>query len=356
MGTLYSRPANIAYTFVSGKKCSCSLVPELIQCRGCRMREHYAKHAEAHRPIPLEECARIKAEDALRMIDTLIARLPLSALVVFASTLGPLALAPLRIASRAHHATFHPRHFVPNMRKYKLGDDLGKLNYKSKYSHDQVLSSSIAMDNTFLAIRPRPGESEHDHKLRLNRFFQTPCACWDCDVIAKSMLFPVSLADEMFSVYKTRSEFHWSIDAFPLHAAVLHDSVCLARLFLHFGVAAGCEFNAASTHEEMSPLFLAVLVKPDAAVYKWIDLMLSAGVRLNDIDSLLCRRVFSFASEFALVQDGEPPAEWMPLIQAFIHRLLTIFELIHPEDCPTTRLREFMRIPAASEDRDVVQA
>lgn len=320
------------------------------------MHEQWAKYEENHRPLPLEECARIKVEDALHMVDTLFARLPLSALVVFAGTLGPLALAPLRVASRAHHATFHPRHFVPNMRKYKLGDDLGTLTYKSKCSYDQILSSSIAMDNTFLAIRPHPGESEKDHKFRLNRFFQTPCACWDCDVIAKSMLFPVSLADELFSVYKTRDEVHWDIDALPLHATVLHDSICLARLFLHFGVAAGCDFNPVSTREEMSPVFLAVLVQPEAAVDGWLSLMLASGVRFNDIDSLLCRRVFVFASELALVQDGEPPAEWVPVIQAFIHRLLTIFERLYPEDCPITRLREFMQLPAVREDRVVAQA
>ena len=78
----------------------------------------------------------------------------------------------------------------------------------------------------------------------------------------------------------------------PLHVAVLAQDFSLAKLLLRAALETRCDGDVVFLRShtpttnwgEMSPIFLALLVVEPESLADWLDLLCSAGARLNHMD------------------------------------------------------------------------
>lgn len=283
---------------------------------------------------PLEDCAKLDAEEVWGLRDNLPSRIPWSALVVVAGTLGPVACGCLRASSVAHCAAFHPCRFSPNRRKHKLGDDLF-LGLSEAGTHPQFRRE--ALDNTFLAINMQKLEAEDQYRVRLAVFFQSTMSHWNCDCLAARMLIPTWAAERIFYHYKDTFE-EWDIGfrSRVLHAAILANDVTMARLLLHFANKADCDLSdiflwhhtPGAYGAEMSPLLFAILVVRDReSVFQWLKLLLVAGAKFNKIDQLLTRVLLS-----KLMHAGEQHREVCEhVLHDFMGKMGAVLQVLNPD-------------------------
>ncbi|CAE7703822.1 unnamed protein product [Symbiodinium pilosum] len=270
-------------------------------------------------PSPAEQCVSLDAAELeqLQRKDAFFSRLPTLTLPAVAAFIGAVALTPLRRSSRAHAQAFAIHHFVPRshaaVQQFRWEEDARQgytedlerpdLDDEDDFAHAMDFADATfskvevyAVDDAFLSMRRKGYESESEHRLRLNWFFENTFVHLGDDPAhylalqrccrqfpkVSALVFPNHVYSPPGGVFCPR----------PLHVAILAQDMALAKMLLRAALETRCNGDTVFLRShtpntnwgEMSPVFLALLVVSTETLAEWLKLLCAAGARLNHMD------------------------------------------------------------------------
>lgn len=275
-------------------------------------------------PKPPEECVQFPPDALSALEGSAFKWLTGGPVQVLAATLGPVALMPLRAASKCESKVFCAEFFSPvgwRQKRKMLGDEafhspLGDETYRALMAvslalepdDEHAFGSALgfvvpfeqlhasALDDMYLVMRKITLEDRDDPAAKLNYLLENTFTHF---VGAEPMHKLAEVARHIFPSHK----YPTPSDSFfprPLHVAVLARDLPLAKLLLRFTILSGCDLNnilcryhtPASEFAVMTPVYLALLVLEDPDWDVWSALLVGASARFSIFDSCIALESF----------------------------------------------------------------